>query len=807
MKSPSRFGSAVPIALFALLLCAPVTAQRPCRPAPPGLVVWWDADDILFYPWHSHGPRAVDITHRISGPPLVLAAPDQATQQWSAPQIVPGRSGNAFLLTPGSPQLGSMRMSATDHPELDFTTAMTIELWMQDVGPPTGLPHYVLADKAAFGDTGYILFGFRAGGQVFFHIGQGSGRYSQVWSTTDLVDGNLHHVVATFDAAATVDNLKMYVDGQFESATTTNLPIVANNLDLKIGASGAATGGGVFRGIVDEFSLYDRALSAAEVLAAFNAPAKCRPMFPDRRWYSSVAVPANANLTAFAAANDRHDGNLIAIAVADLIQQTQREIQVHGRTTATSPWQLWHTIPTGSAIPTALSLEADVLAFTSGGVNIGPPFNTRGLYVYRFDGTTWNQEQFELINVTRSVCVDPVHGDAIAVGKASWYQTPEPEGVRVYRYVGTGWQLELSAGSSIDDMFGSAISLHGDLFAVGAHRSDEVGTDSGAVHIYRRDSAGVWRHALLITPDLLPLPSSRTNYDGFELGRHVSLDGDRLLVGALGAISPPPPGSYPNAAHGAAYVLDLSDVANGRFAIEGVLAPSSAGHSFAGDLTGRGVDLDGDLAVVAAGSDDESLYPSYAGTGAAYVFAKRSGIWTEVSRLRHGYAFQNGFFQDVFIHGGEVFGLRTVGAEVTVHTGLEAAINSFDPNVGAGCGSGSTPPPALELAPGSEPVIGEVFCARVSNLPPATPAAALLGFLPAAIDLGAIGAPGCIVRNSIDVAYGLANLGGTAEFCFQIPNDPNLVGFHFYVQVLGFDSAANVLGIVLSNGGVGRTGG
>jgi hypothetical protein len=97
---------------------------------------------------------------------------------------------------------------------------------------------------------------------------------------TELIDGNWHHLAVTFDGS----NTRIYLDGVLRPITvgtgTThgrwgNFPTPVN---ARIGARALAGGNvNVFRGALDEVTLYDRALSAAEVAAIFNAGAggKC----------------------------------------------------------------------------------------------------------------------------------------------------------------------------------------------------------------------------------------------------------------------------------------------------------------------------------------------------------------------------------------------------------------------------------------------------------------------------------------------------------------------------------------------------
>lgn len=86
------------------------------------------------------------------------------------------------------------------------------------------------------------------------------------------------------------------------------------------------------------------------------------------------------------------------------------------------------------------------------------------------------------------------------------------------------------------------------------------------------------------------------------------------------------------------------------------------------------------------------------------------------------------------------------------------------------------------------------------------PAAAFLGAsrtswggVPLPIDLGFVGAPGCVVRISLDLGVPLAPTGTTARLLVPIPAFPGLVGASAFAQVASADPAGNPLGVVLSD--------
>ncbi len=90
--------------------------------------------------------------------------------------------------------------------------------------------------------------------------------YFDLFSGTNVMDNQWHHVVGTFDA---VDGMKRYLDGYLEQSRSTGQPYLLSTVNLKI-----ATGGHIvsrfFNGAIDEVKIFNRALSAGEVLAMYD---------------------------------------------------------------------------------------------------------------------------------------------------------------------------------------------------------------------------------------------------------------------------------------------------------------------------------------------------------------------------------------------------------------------------------------------------------------------------------------------------------------------------------------------------------
>ena len=133
-------------------------------------------------------------------------------------------------------------------------------------------------------------------------------------------------------------------------------------------------------------------------------------------------------------------------------------------------------------------------------------------------------------------------------------------------------------------------------------------TDSGSAYVFVRTD-GVWTEQAKLTGSGLVL------FDGM-FGWSVAIDGDTAAVGALGDV-------FNGAGSGAVYVFTRTD------GVWTEQAKLSATDAFTADNFGRSVTLSGDtLAIGAPGKADKG-----ADTGAAYIFARSDGSWTQQAKL------------------------------------------------------------------------------------------------------------------------------------------------------------------------------
>lgn len=152
-------------------------------------------------------------------------------------------------------------------------------------------------------------------------------------------------------------------------------------------------------------------------------------------------------------------------------------------------------------------------------------------YVFVRDGNVWTEQDKLTADDAASsdwfgYTVD-LSGDSALVGAFLDDDAGSRSGsAYVFTRSGDTWsqQAKLTADdAAAGDDFGSSISIDGDTAVVGAYADDDLASSSGSVYVYIR-SDGLWTQESKLTA------SDGEAYSYF--GRSVSIDGDRLFVGA-----------------------------------------------------------------------------------------------------------------------------------------------------------------------------------------------------------------------------------------------------------------------------------
>jgi hypothetical protein len=213
--------------------------------------------------------------------------------------------------------------------------------------------------------------------------------------------------------------------------------------------------------------------------------------------------------------------------------------------------------------------------------------------------------------------------------------------------------------SGAGDQFGNSVAISGDTIIVGAPfedgsasgvngTNDEAAPNSGAAYVFKHDQAG-WMQTAYVKPAVTG------SGDGFGAG--VAISDETFVVAApqedsasVGIDGDPHDDSAVDS--GAVYVFTI---VAGSVIQEAYLKASnpggmdadyqySTGDGFGGgeSLAGRGVAIRGDTIVVGAAGEDSAALgidgnqndETRQDSGAAYVFVRNTGVWTQQAYLK-----------------------------------------------------------------------------------------------------------------------------------------------------------------------------
>ena len=285
-------------------------------------------------------------------------------------------------------------------------------------------------------------------------------------------------------------------------------------------------------------------------------------------------------------------------------------------------------------------------------------------YVYVHNGTSWEQQAYLKPSTNTnngklfgtSVAID---GDTIVVSAPG--EGSDATGVNgdesndnangsgaVYVFVrdGVTWtqQAYLKASNTDhSDAFGVSVAIDSDTIVVGApyedsyatgvngDESDNDGVDSGAAYVFVRDGV-TWTQQAYI---------KASNTDGFDgFGYSVAVDGNTIVVGAFNESGDATGVNGDESSNdalwaGAAYV----------FVRDGLTwtqqAYLKASNTDDGDEFGISVAISTDMIAVGARYEDSSAIgidddqnKNMSGSGAAYVFVRDGGTWTQQTYIK-----------------------------------------------------------------------------------------------------------------------------------------------------------------------------
>lgn len=242
-------------------------------------------------------------------------------------------------------------------------------------------------------------------------------------------------------------------------------------------------------------------------------------------------------------------------------------------------------------------------------------------YVFRYRGTAWRQEaKLAAPEAARFGQAVAVSGDRLVVGAPGGLVDGAVAGaVYVFRRRGTSWRREArltAEDARAGHLFGLAVGISGDTVTAGAPGDNDRGSLTGAAYVFRSAGDGWRQEAKLLAEDAAALA---------ELGKAIAIDGETVVVGADGVGGARRVGDNENVGKfsGAAYVFRRRD---GAWRQEAKLL---AADRKAADRFGNAVAVHLDTILVGSHFAD----PAGLSSGAAYVFRRRQGQWSQERKL------------------------------------------------------------------------------------------------------------------------------------------------------------------------------
>ncbi len=261
-------------------------------------------------------------------------------------------------------------------------------------------------------------------------------------------------------------------------------------------------------------------------------------------------------------------------------------------------------------------------------------------YIFTRSGGVWTLQQRLTADVPASndrfgSAVD-ISGDTAIVGAPSHFSSGRTGVAVVFtRTAGVWVQSQELTGTDVfdDNNFGQAVAVDGDTALVASMGHGTPGNAAGAVFAFTR-SAGMFG-----TPQILT-GTDVVNAEYF--GTSIALDGDTAVVGAFRhnhnySGYPAGPGS------GGAFVFTrTADVwsQSQELTVTATHYPDPVDYLNSGDGFGSAVALSDDTAMVGA----RSHYVLGQPMGAAYVYTRNGGEWTQQQRLKPSDGAGNDYF-------------------------------------------------------------------------------------------------------------------------------------------------------------------
>ena len=581
-------------------------------PPPSGLVAWWRAESNAFdFVGTNHGTLKYGAT------------------------FAPGKVGQAFSLDGVDDYV-----EVPNGPALNPTNAITVEAWYKPTVAFAGAGANPIVTKPYTSHTPpyYQYHLWVTGDQYSSPSSRGTfGFYVTVGGTNVPVRtppdfwtvGQWYHLAGIYDGSS----VKLYVNGILITSTPASENMTDYGQKLCIGRNPNLSDAGSWTpGLVDEVSIYNRALSSTEIGAIYAAGRAGKWAWPQTEltasdgstndfFGSSAAISADGNTALVGAFTDDTAGGVDAGSAYVYVRSGGGWVQQTKLTASDAAAGDMFGVSASLSAEGNTALVGAYQADTAGGADAGC------VYVFVRNGSTWTQQ-------TKLTASDSAAGERFgwkislsADGNTALAGAPlddtaagaDAGSAYVFVRSGSTWaqQAKLtSSDAAAGDAFGSGVGLStdGNTALLGAYTDDTAaGADAGSAYVFVR-SGSTWTQQAKLTA------SDGVAGDAFGVNCSLSGNGSTALVGAY------LDDTAAGVDAGSAYVF----VRSGSTWTQ--QAKLTAEDALAGDALGVSVSINGDgnTALVGAYGADTAAGMN---AGSAYVFARSGTNWSQRTRL------------------------------------------------------------------------------------------------------------------------------------------------------------------------------
>ena len=148
------------------------------------------------------------------------------------------------------------------------TDSFSIECWVKILGSPLSSNIEVFTKHDAVYKGWQLQI---SGDYALINIANSGSNRIRVHGSTNMKDGNWHHVIATYDGSSTAAGVRIYVDGSLETMT-----VLQNNLTLTVLNAGNVhmsvnNANHYVNGYLDELVIYDTEITSTDVSFRWNS--------------------------------------------------------------------------------------------------------------------------------------------------------------------------------------------------------------------------------------------------------------------------------------------------------------------------------------------------------------------------------------------------------------------------------------------------------------------------------------------------------------------------------------------------------